>query len=561
MTERSELYRGTLRGRRCLIVLDNAANELQVRPLLPAETASMVVITSRRLLAGLEDVHRLPLAPLSGAESAEMVAAIIGKSRAAAESDAVERVGELCGQLPLALRIAGNRLLSRPGWTVQHLAAQLGDEERRLAALAAGDLHVEAAFALSYRQLTAPARTLFRRMSLVPGPDSGVPLAAVLAQSGVADAEDLLEELVELGLLQSAYEDRYRFHDLVRLFAARRLSDEESPADRETARRRMLGWLLEVAVVAGRWFEPEYGPPPANWSRLIALPTAETATAWLRAESENWFAALQSVAAAGDHMRVIEVAEAMHWFSDQWSYWGHWHQVYALSSAAAHALGDRGLEAVHLNYLAWAYAICLSQYHDAIEAATRALTIAAETGDTRQQAWARNYISGYCVRLGDYARAEQNAREALAFMEAAGDREGYPLALMGLGDSLRGLGRLEEALDYHLRCVTLLRGPDHGAHPRLGKGILGLSLYMLGLTYAAMGSWRQAAERFDEAARLLRRHGLRRFEGEVLLNSGRALRELGRDAEARARLQEALQVFEDMGEQDSAATVRAELLA
>jgi len=559
--ERSELYRGTLRGRRCLIVLDNAASELQVRPLLPAGSASMVVITSRRPLAGLEDVHRLPLAPLSAAESAELVAAIIGTSRAAAETAAVERVGELCGKLPLALRIAGNRLLSRPGWTVQHLAARLGDEERRLAALAAGDLHVEAAFALSYRQLTVPARTLFRRMSLVPGPDSGVPLAAVLAQSGVADAEDLLEELVELGLLQSAYQDRYRFHDLVRLFAAGRLRDEESPADRDAARRRMLGWLLEVAVVAGRWFEPEYGPPPANWSSLIALPTAESAMAWLRAESENWFAALQSAAAGGDHTRVIDVAEAMHWFSDQWTYWGQWHEVYGLSSAAAHALGDRGLEAVHLNYLAWAYATCMSRYQDAIETATRALTIAAETGDTRQQAWARHYIASYCVRLGDYAGAEQNARQALPLMEAAGDREGYPLALMRLGDSLRGLGRLEEALDCHLHCVTLLRSPGHGAHPRLGEGILGLSLYRLGLTYAAMGNWHQAAERFDEAASLLQRHGLRRFEGEALLNSGRALRKLGREAEARARLQDALQVFEDMGEQDSAATVRAELLA
>ncbi len=512
---RSELYRGTLRGRRCLIVLDNAANELQVRPLLPAGSASMVVITSRRPLAGLENVHRLPLAPLSAAESAELVAAIIGKSRAAAESDAVERVSELCGKLPLALRIAGNRLLSRPGWTVQHLAGRLGDEERRLATLAAGDLHVEAAFALSYRQLTAPARTLFRRMSLLPGPDSGVPLAAVLAQSGVAGAEDLLDELVELGLLQSAYEDRYRFHDLVRLFAARRLSDEESPADREAARRRLLDWLLEVAVVAGHWFHPEYGPPPAGWSRLIALPTAESATAWLRAESENWFAALHSAAAAGDHARVIDVAEAMHWFSEQWTYWGHWHEVYALSSAAAH----------------------------------------------RQRAWARHYIAWSCLRLGDYARAEQNAREALAFMEAAGDREGYPQALGVLGDSLRGLGRLEEALDCHLRCVTLLRSPDHGADPWVGEGVLGVSLIRLGRTYAAMSSWDQAAERFDEAVRLLRRHGLRRFEGEALLDDGRALRELGREAEARARLQEALQVFEDMGEQESAATVRAELLA
>jgi tetratricopeptide (TPR) repeat protein/transcriptional regulator with XRE-family HTH domain len=559
--QRSELYRGTLRGRRCLIVLDNAANELQVRPLLPAGSASMVVITSRRPLAGLEDVHRLPLAPLSRAESAELVAAIIGKIRAAAEGDAIERISELCGNLPLALRIAGNRLLSRPGWTAHRLARHLGDEERRLANLAIGDLHVEAAFALSYRQLTPLARTLFRRMSLVPGSDSGVHLAAVLAQSGVADAENLLEELVELGLLQSAYEDRYLFHDLVRLFAARRLSDEESSASRETTRQRMLDWLLEVAAVAGRWVHPAYGPPPANWSSLVSLPTAESAMAWLRDESENWFAALQAVAAAGDHARVIDVAEAMHWFSDQWTYWGHWHQVYALSSAAARTLGDLGLEAVHLNYLAWAFSICLSQYQNGIDAATRALTIATEADDTLQQAWAHCYTAWSCIRLGDYVRAEQHAREAVADMEAAGHREGYPQALGMLGDSLRGLGRLEEALDCHLRSVTLLQGHDYQYLPGAGEGILGLSLNRLGLTYAAMSNWRQAAERFDEAARLLRRHGMRRFEGEALLDSGRALRELGRAAEARARLQEAMQVFTDIGEEDSAATVRAELLA
>lgn len=558
--QRSELYRGTLRGRRCLIVLDNAANEFQVRPLLPAGSASMVVITSRRPLAGLEDVHRLALAPLSRAESAELVASIIGKTRAAAESDAIERISELCGNLPIALRIAGNRLLSRPSWTAHRLATCLIDEERRLANLAIGDLRVEAAFALSYRQLTPPARTLFRRMSLVPGSDSGVHLAAVLAQSGVADAENLLEELVELGLLQSAYDDRYLFHDLVRLFAARRLSDEESPASRETARHRMLDWLLEVATVAGRWVHPEYGPPPANWSRLISLPTAESAMAWLRDESENWFAALQIAAAAGDHTRVIDVAEAVHWFSDQWTYWGHWHQVYALSSAAAHALGDPGLEAMHLNYLAWAFAVCLSQYQDAIDTAAQALAIATEAGDALQQAWAHYYTAWSCIRLGDYARAEQHARETVADLEAAGYRGAFPQALGVLGDSLRGLGRLEEALDCHLRSVTLLDSLDYQDLPGAGESILGLSLNRLGLTYAAMSDWRQAAERFDEAARLLRRYGLRRFEGEALLSSGRALRELGREAEARARLREAMQVFTYIGEEDSAATVRAELL-
>jgi tetratricopeptide (TPR) repeat protein len=120
---------------------------------------------------------------------------------------------------------------------------------------------------------------------------------------------------------------------------------------------------------------------------------------------------------------------------------GHWHQVYALSSAAAHALGDPGLEALHLNYLARALSVCLSLYQDAIDSATRALTIATEAGDTLQQAWAHWYIAWSCIRLGDYARAERHAREAVADLEAAGHRGAYPQIIGVLGDSLRGLGR------------------------------------------------------------------------------------------------------------------------
>jgi tetratricopeptide (TPR) repeat protein len=165
------------------------------------------------------------------------------------------------------------------------------------------------------------------------------------------------------------------------------------------------------------------------------------------------------------------------------------------------------------------------------------------------------------VRLGDYARAEVNARDAVTGLEAAEDREGYPQAVGVLGDSLRGLGCLQEALYCHLRLVAMLRSPGYEIDPGVGGGLLGVSLNRLGLTYAAMGNWDLAVGSFDESASLLRRRGLRGFEGEVLLNSGRALRELGREAEARARFYEALRIFDDTGEQEIAATVRAELLA
>src|SRR5262249_6484380 len=159
-------------------------------------------------------------------------------------------VSELCGNLPLALRIAGSRLLSRPAWTVRYMASRLADARRRLANLTAGDLAVSAAFRLSYDQLDDQGRRLFRRLSLVAGDDAGAALAAVLAGCAPAEAEDSVEELADLGLLQPAADGRYRFHDLVRLFATERLEDEDLPAGRQAAADRMSRWPLDGALTA-----------------------------------------------------------------------------------------------------------------------------------------------------------------------------------------------------------------------------------------------------------------------------------------------------------------------
>ncbi|MEU8080030.1 helix-turn-helix domain-containing protein [Catellatospora citrea] len=219
--ERAGQVRAVLRERRCLLVLDDAADEAQVRPLLPGVGTGTVVVTSRRLLGGLEGALRIGLAPLTPRESAALLQAIAGQA-AGPETGAVAR---LCGHLPLALRIAGTRLASRPGWTMGRLARLLSDEDRRLANLSTGDLGVAAAFAPSYAQLSAPARAMFRGLAHVPGPDFTAPDAAALTQLDLLDAEDLLEELVDVGLLQPEG-DRYRMHDLIRIFAADRLRGE-----------------------------------------------------------------------------------------------------------------------------------------------------------------------------------------------------------------------------------------------------------------------------------------------------------------------------------------------
>ncbi|MFI7692681.1 ATP-binding protein [Nonomuraea sp. NPDC049655] len=560
--DRAGQYRALLRSRRCLVILDNAAHEAQVRPLLPAEGPSMTLVTSRRPLAGLEGVHQVPLAHLAAGESAALLRAIVGAERADADPDGVAQVADLCGNLPLALRIAGNRLQSRPGWTAGHLAARLGDEGRRVESLAAGDLSVAAAFALSYRQLSAPARRGFRRLALAAAPDFGAPMTAVLAELGPDEAEDALEELVDLGLLQSPYPGRYRFHDLVRLFARARLSDEEPMTAQRQARRRMDDWLLEIATVAGRWFEPGYGAPPSGWSSLVELDSARQAQEWLQAEGAAWLAALRQAARAGEHARVVEVAEAMHWFSDLWMHWGYWPEVFELSSGAARETGDRLQEAVHLNYLSWARTYCQGRYDEGERTALRALELAREVGDVRQQGWALTYATWALWGRDDRRATEtglEHARRAAECFRQAGDPEGYAQAMLSVGNGLRRLGRIEEAVRHGLELLERLRDPAFGGTPVIVAHAVGAALDLLSDGYFALGRWQEAADHYREALVELRKRPINRATAQTLTNLGRALVELGRREAAREAFQEALELYEASADAVRAARVTAEL--
>jgi hypothetical protein len=240
---RASLYRSLLRDRRALIVLDNAGSEEQVRPLLPGMSPSRVVITAKRQLAGLEGVRRLMLGPLALPEARELLAGILGSRAGFDEDPALTRLTELCEGLPLALRIIGNRLASRPGWAAAELAARMADEGRRLDQFTAGDLKVASAFAMSYEQLADPARRMFRRLAVVPGRDFDAALAAVAGGMPAGDAWDALDELVDLGLLLDSGAGRYRFHDLVRFFARARLEEEEPPDALAAVQERVTSWL------------------------------------------------------------------------------------------------------------------------------------------------------------------------------------------------------------------------------------------------------------------------------------------------------------------------------
>ncbi|MFI2642329.1 ATP-binding protein [Streptomyces sp. NPDC018610] len=529
------LYRQLLAERRSLLVLDNARDEAQVRPLLPGTGAGMVVVTSRRMLTGLESVHRMPLGELGFEEATAFLSSLVGTERAAADPAALADVARRCGRLPLALRVAGNWLATRTGWTVRRLADRLALEERRLDVLSAGDVRVAAAFDLSYRQLTPPAARMFRRLSLVPGPDVSAACAARLTGQELFDAEDTLEELVETGLLGTD-RDRYRLHDLLCLYARARLAAEEGAAKADGARASMYRWLLETAVVAGRWYEPDHGAPPASWQGTVDLSSADRARAWLQAEGTNWLAALRAAAAAGEHTTVVEVAESLHWFSDQWIFWGHWHEIFDTAARSARALGDPLLEATQLNYHAWSLLLCEGRPRDGLVRSEQALAAAERSGDLEQQAWAHHYTA-WAHRLLDRPErgVAHNERAALLF-EAAGDLHGLLQCMHTRALLLGGQDRHEEAIVAYRSMLTWLEEAGAGIEPH-AAGMTRLGVHGgIGTSCTRLGRWDEAVSHLRIALDLCRAGGNTALESRHLIHLGEALLAAGRTAEAREAL-------------------------
>lgn len=255
--ERSGLLRELLAKRRVLMVLDNAATEEQVRPLLPGAGGSLVMITSRWALAGLELDVRVDLDVLPDTEAADLLAKIIGPERVAAEPQALAQVARWCGYLPLALRIAGQLLAAHPAWQVARLAGMLADEQDRLDRLSAGDRQVRAAFLVSYRQLSEPDARMFRLLGLHPGTDIDAYAAAVLAGMEPEEAAAVLDRLVLAHLITEDSADWFGMHDLLRLFARQMCREHDDQTTLDAAAIRLIGHFSELAELLNGCLDPE----------------------------------------------------------------------------------------------------------------------------------------------------------------------------------------------------------------------------------------------------------------------------------------------------------------
>ncbi|XVV16260.1 helix-turn-helix domain-containing protein [Actinoplanes sp. CA-131856] len=517
--EAASRWQALIRERRAIVVLDNAIGEAQVRPALPAEGPAAVVVTSRRTLGGLEGVRRLHLGPLPTGDAVALLAAIAG------DREGLPEIAALCVNVPLALRIAATRLASMPEWTTGELAARLSAPH-----LDALD-QVKAAFTLSYQQLSGPARRLFRRLALVPGPSFAADLAAVLVGESPEATEDLLDDLVDLCLLQQEASGRLGFHDLLRQYASSALADEEDDIAAIVARRDQ--WLLDSTVEAGRAFEPGHDS---------AVPLAE-AGPWLRAEAGNWLPVLKGT----DDKRIVDVAEALHWFSDTWSFWPHWEDVYSGSVQAARRLGDERLQAVHLGYLAWVYVICRAEPARGAEYAREAVQVSQRVGDPGLIGWSNYYVAWALKQAGHPGDALPYAHAAVEAMRRADDRVGRPNAVILVGTVLQDAGRDEEAGAYLRDALTELAGPTAPpAHIALFMEVTVRNI--LADIAIAAGRWDEALEQVGAAAGAAAAMEYSPTRDMVTL-SRRALilASLGRDEEARADLEALHKLLEGAG--------------
>jgi transcriptional regulator with XRE-family HTH domain len=397
-----------------IIVLDNAAEEAQIRPVLAGGSVRLV-ITSRRSLAGLEDVARIHLDPLPSRDSIRLLHDIVPPGQRT-DQDIIE-LARLCGDLPLALRIAGNRIASQPSRTAADFVRRLRSDDQRLRALVAGDLSAEAAFRLSYDDLDPFAARLFRNLCLSYGLMFDVPLVAVLMDADPLDVEESLDELVELGLVEFIGQRRYRLHDLLRLFSSHELGREDEKSG-DGAQARLRRWLLSTAAMAGSLFAPNAGEGEAG--RPEWLTDRVSADQWLRWNREQWWPAFQHAARTGHDREIVRVAEALHWYAPTWMAWNSWQALYSESVAAARRLRDRRLESTHLGYLAWAELVEQRDTRAALDRAQEALLAAREANDDLGLGWANLYKGWALSSLGDHEGATTTLNEsALAFDRAA----------------------------------------------------------------------------------------------------------------------------------------------
>jgi DNA-binding SARP family transcriptional activator/Flp pilus assembly protein TadD len=557
LSEVAARFRSEVAARRLLVVLDNARDAAQVVALLPGSRTCGVIVASRRLLTALEGAVHLRLDVLSPADSVAQLACILGRQRVTADPEAVAAVAEWCGHLPLALRVAGARLAARPGWPVRVLADRLGDAQARLDELEFTDAGVRASLAVSLEELRS-AGDLDRRaadalvvLSLFDGRDLGIPTAASMLDCGPADAERVLERLVDANLMETPAYGRHYLHDLVRLFgreqATARLPEETGHA----ALERVLRFYTATVWGTFPLLRPgDHRPDRASfWSDRLAVSFEDAcdALAWLEAELPNIVAAIPQAANCPGIPGglAVELSQAMY---ACFRIRGYWAEAIATNQAilpVARRIADRWAEATACNDLGIALAQ-RGRWPEALARLGESLEIYKAIGDVHGEGQSLSNLGIVHGMMEHPESALACYEESLTVHRASGNLRGQAMSLGNLATTYRSVGRYADAKGCHERALKIFEELGD----RYGQSV---SLADFGTLLSRIGSFDESMACLRESLVICREMGDRFGEAKALTGIGVIHREQGRHEDALTPLREALAICRQLGRRDSQA--------
>jgi tetratricopeptide (TPR) repeat protein len=535
-----------------LVVLDNARDTAQVRPLLPGAPTCLVVVTSRNQLTSLiaaEDAHPITLDLLTDDEARQLLAQRLGTERVAAEPAAVAEIITRCAHLPLALALVAARAAVGPHGGLRLLARELGDAQHRWQTLTGDDptTDMQAVFSWSYQTLTPDAARLFRLLGLHPGPDLSAAAATSLAGLPASTVRPALAELTQASLLIEHTPGRYTFHDLLRAYATDLAQRIDTDQQRHSTTHRILDHYLHTAHTAARRLYPTLDPIILTSPAAGVTPQHPTdhqqALGWFTTEHSVLMATIDLAAASGFDTHTWQLA----WTLGAILYRrGHWHDHAATGRAAIAAtrrLADPIAQARAHRNLAGAY-IRLGRFDDAHTQLCHALDLATQIGDKAGQAHTHNRLGSLSEQRGSYPQALDHARQALGLYQATGHQAGHARALNQVGWLHALLGGHQQTLIHCERALTLHQDLDDRAGQADTWNSLGYAHHHLGHHAQALACYRQALN-------LNRDLGDRYEEATTRTHLGDTHHAIGDHQAAHDAWQQALTILDDLNHPDA----------
>jgi tetratricopeptide (TPR) repeat protein len=547
MEAQAALLRTLVANRRMLLVLDNAVDLAQVRPLLPGSSAGLVLVTSRNRLTSLVAEHgaqTILLDLLTDYEAGQLLSGgSIDPDLGATETSAFRQLIEYCGRLPLALTIVAARAAAEPAWPLARLATELADERSRLDALETGDpdANVRVVFASSYRSLNAECRSLFRLLGMHPGPDFSALALASMAGCSPRRVRHRLDELIRSHLIDEPSPDRFVLHDLLRTYATELANAHDSRVERMGALHRLFDHYLHTACAAALLLDPGRDPialaPLTGGAIPGTLLDYGQALRWFTVEHRVLLATIDRAADSGFGRHAWQLAWSVASYFDTQGRWDHLEATHEVALAAATRLDDRtgqlhthaGIAVAqarrgrwdvaghrlrqaldlceqvndnrakaHVQFiLSWVYG-CQDRYRDALHHGELALELFQAVGNRTMQARALNGMGWDHALLGNYQQTLTYCQRALALLQELGDRSGEAATWDSLGYAHHRLGDQEQAVECYRTAVEISRDLDSRLPQAVILAHLGDAHHAAGNQAAARTTWRKAWRLFEE---------------------------------------------------------------